>query len=321
MVAQAPLVVGIDVSKRKLDWCIRGQERGCAANTPPACTALAETLRQRGVCMAVVEASGGYEATVVSAFRAAGVVAWVVDPKRVRDFAKSAGRRAKNDAIDADVIAWFAETFGKGQSAPTPDVPREELAALVAERQGFVALSIQLKNRDEHPGSAAVARERRAIVKQIARAVARLEAAITRKIAHTPHLAEAARVLTSVPGIGDLTAAALIAWLPELGRIDRRKLSALVGVAPYDNDSGNQKGARHIAGGRFNLRTALYMPTVGAATQHNPVLRDYYAHLLATGKVEKVALVACMRKLLGILNTMMARHETWSPRQSAPAVA
>jgi transposase len=314
--AQVDGVVGVDVSKRKLDWWCRQAGHGVTENSPEGCAALAGQLRERQVKVAVLEASGGYEAPIVSALRKAGLAVRVVDPKRIRRFAQAAGRRAKTDPIDAEMIARFGEIFPDDVTV-APDADRDELAALVAERQDFIVLSIGLANRDEHVGSAIGARERQAVRKQIARALARFDAAIAAKIAKTPHLAEEARILSSVPGLGVQAVAALIAWLPELGRIESRQLTALVGVAPYADDSGGRQGVRHIAGGRRNLRNVLYMATLGAATQHNPVLKDFYRRLRAKGKPGKVALVACMRKLLTILNVMMARRETWSPASAA----
>jgi len=310
--AQSSMTVGIDVSKRKLDWWARSAGGGTTENTPQGCAALAAELGGCGVQIAVLEASGGYEAAVASALREAGLTVRIVDPKRIRRFAEAAGRRAKTDPIDAEMIARFGEIF-PDEVTVTPDPDRDELAALVGERQDFIAIQVQLANRGEHKGSAIGEKQRQTVMKQIERAIARLDDAIAAKIATTPHLAEEARLLSSVPGLGRQTVAVLIAWLPELGRIASPQLAALVGVAPYADDSGDRKGVRHIAGGRCELRNALYMATLGAATQHNPVLKAFYLRLRAKGKPAKVALVACMRKLLVILNTMMKRRETWNP--------
>jgi transposase len=309
---QSAMVVGIDVSKRKLDWWGGQVGGGTAENTSDGCGALARALYDRGVGVAVLEASGGYEAAIASALRQAGLMVRVVDPKRVRRFAEAAGRHAKTDPIDARMIARFGEVFPETGTV-VPDPERDALAALVAERQDFVALSVQLANRDEHHATAVGRRQRQAVLKRIVRAIASLDQAIAGTIARTPHLAEEARLLASVPGLGTQTVAALIAWLPELGRIDSRQIAALVGVAPYSDDSGERTGVRHIAGGRRALRNLLYMATLGAATQHNPVLKAFYQRLRAKGKSGKVALIACLRKLLAILNIMMARRETWNP--------
>jgi transposase len=310
---QIATVVGIDVSKAKLDWCIRGVARATSENSPAGCAALAAELKRHGVGRAVMEASGGYERTIAAALRKRGIDVLIVDPKRVRDFAKAAGRRAKNDAIDADTIAWFGATFAADSVGErSPD--REKLAVLVGERLGFVTMRQQCLNRGEHKRSSLCERLRKQVVESIDRAVAKLDEAIAAEIAASPQLAEDAQLLTSTPGIGVQTAAGVLAWLPELGRINRHGVAALVGVAPYDDDSGERRGVRYIKGGRRDLRNLLYMAVLGAATQHNPVLKDYYRSLRARGKLAKVALVACMRKLLTILNVMLARRQAWNPR-------
>ena len=318
---QANGVVGIDVSKLKLDWFVSGLGRGTLENTAASCEALAGELWEQGVRTALLEATGGYEGTVVTALRRRGIEARVADPARINAFARAARRRAKTDRNDAETIARFGETFAETANA-APDPEREQLAKLVAERQDFVGMLTQLINRDEHDGSALGTRERAALVKHFRRSIARIEKAIVGKIAKAPHLAEKAELLASVPGIGPHTVAALLAWLPELGQADSRKLAALVGVAPFADDSGKHNGARHIAGGRRELRKMLYMAAFAAAVHHNPRLKAFRDRLLAKGKPQKVALVACTRKLLHILNTMMQRGETWRATPAAePVVA
>jgi transposase len=234
----------------------------------------------------------------------------VVDPKRVRCFAQAAGRRAKNDRIDARMIAQFAVTFGG--PAPAYDPAREVLAALLSARQDLIETHIQLTNQARHLQG----RVRQALlrpIKPIKREVAKLERDIAATIAGNPEFAALAGLLNSVPGVGPTLTAALIAWLPEIGRLDRGKIAALVGVAPFDDESGEVRGSRHICGGRKQLRGVLYMAVLGAATHHNPVLKGFYVRLTKAGKAAKVALVACMRKLLHILNTMVARQQAWNP--------
>jgi transposase len=308
-------VVGIDVSKGKLDWCIRGVASGVAANTPQDHAALAAELAGRGVAVAVMEASGGYERAAAQALRAAGLAVSVVDPKRVRDFAKAAGRRAKNDPIDTDTIAWFGEIFAKGDSAP--DADREELAALVAARKYYVDLRVAGLNRREHERSPLDAKLREHLLTNLERYIVKFDKAIAAKIAKTEQWAEPAKIIESVPGVGLQATAAILAWLPELGRIGIIQIAALVGVAPYDDKSGKHDGARHIAGGRRDLRGILYMAAVAAATKHNPVLKAYYRRLRAKGKSAKVAFIACLHKLLLILNVMLARGQRWKPTPQA----
>lgn len=314
---QVASFVGIDVAKGKLDWCIRGMAHGTAPNTAAGCAKLAGELKRWNIKIAVMEASGGYEQTIALALRGNGLLARIVDPKRIRDFARAAGRRAKNDPIDADTIAWFAETFNLEPGSP-PDRDREQLAALVGERQDLVEMRTQCLNRAEHKCPALCQQLRKDVLKHINRAIAKIEAAIATLIAQNQALDERARLLASVPCLGPQSVAALIAWLPELGQISNLQIAALLGVAPYADDSGQQVGVRHIAGGRRQLRNILYMAVVGGATQHNPVLKTYYKRLLARGKLSKVALVACLRKLIVILNVMVARQEYWNPPTQIP---
>jgi len=314
--AQNASLVGIDVSKAKLDWCIRGVACGTAANSVRECTALAKELVGGGIRLAVLEASGGYERTMVAALRKLNVGVMVISPKRVRDFAKAAGRRAKNDPIDADTIAWFGEIFVR-EGGALPDPVREQLPALVAERQDFIGLRTECLNRNEHKAPALCQRLRKATLKILERAIAELDAAIAALIGKTPHLAACGRLLASVPCLGRQAVAALLAWLPELGEISDARIAALVGVAPFDDDSGTHKGVRRIAGGRRQLRNILYMAVLGGATQYNATLKTFYQRLLAKGKLKKVALIACLRKLLTIINVMVARGESWDPPSCA----
>jgi transposase len=313
--SQITSVVGIDVAKETLQWCIRGVATGTAPNTPAGCAELCRELKRHAVTRAVIEASGGYESTIASALQKARIAVHIVDPKRIRNFAKAAGRRAKNDPIDADTIAWFGEIFDREPgSAPDPD--RQQFAALVSERQALMDIRVQCQNRAEHKRPALCQRLRKDLLVNISRAIAKLDAAIAALIAQNPQWAARARLLRSVPGLGPQSVAALIAWLPELGHIGGAEIAALVGVAPYDRDSGQHHGLRTTAGGRRQLRNILYMAVLGAATQHNPILKAFYERLLAKGKLKKVALVACLHKLVLILNVMIARQQPWNPLAS-----
>lgn len=228
---QIATLVGIDVSKNKLDWCIRGAAGATAVNTAAGCAALAKELERRGVRLAVMEASGGYERPMAAALRQQSIGVLIVSPKRVRDFAKAAGRRAKNDPIDADTIAWFGEVFIR-EGGTQPDPAREQLVALVAERQDVVAMRVQCLNREEHQSPALCRKLRKDMIRFLDQAIAKLDAAIADLIAQSPPLAERAALLTSVPCLGRHTVAALLAWLPELGEIPNAQVAALVGVAP-----------------------------------------------------------------------------------------
>jgi transposase len=311
--AQKTRIVGLDVAKNKVDACIRSAGvRLMTPSTPEGQAELVAWLRAHRVRRAVMEASGGYERSWAEALRAAGFEVLIVDPRQVRCFAKAAGRLAKNDPIDAETIAWFAETFSDREAQPA-DPARQEIDRLVQARTALKDLEERITQQGEHCPPDIVAKALGAIAKAMRAELRKLEAAIAAKIKANAVFARRAEIIDSVPGLGDQAIAGLIAWAPELGRITNQAAAALIGAAPYDDDSGERKGARHIKGGRRKLRNLLYMPVMGAATQHNPVLKAYYQRLRARGKEAKVALIACMRKLIVILNTMLARDQTWSP--------
>jgi transposase len=317
MMAQTDLVVvGIDVAKDKVDACIRSLSlKGTWPSTVQDRRKLIAWLRKHEVGKAVMEASGGYERDWAKALREADIEVRIVDPKRVRSFARSAGRLAKNDAIDAEMIAWFAETFGEAPGQAY-DAAREKLSQIMNARQGLLELQTNLQNRGEHAGPEPVQKMQARLLKQLALEIDKLEAAIAVLIKATPHLAERAEIIESVPGVGRITSAGLIAAMPELGQVSNKVAAALLGTAPYDDDSGRRRGERHIKGGRRKVRNLFYMACLGAATRHNPVLKAFYRRLIAKGKEPKVALVACMRKLIVILNTMIARRQKWDPSLS-----
>ena len=314
MMAQDDLVVvGIDVAKCKVDACIRALSlRQTCPSTIQGQRKLVAWLHRHDVDKAVMEASGGYERDWARALRNAGIEVRIVDPKRVRSFAHSAGRLAKNDAIDAEMIAWFAETFSEAPSQ-MHDAAHEELLALVKARTGLVELKIRLQTQNEHaaPGLAQKAHAR--VLKSLTAEIAKLKSAISAKIKATPDFAGRAEIIESVPGLAKTSSANIIAGIPELGQVSNEIAAALLGVAPYDDDSGQRRGERHIRGGRRWVRNAIYMPCLGAATQNNPVLKAFYDRLIARGKEPKVAIVACMRKLIVILNTMITRRQKWDP--------
>jgi transposase len=311
------VVAGIDVAKDKVDVCIRSPSlRRTFASTSEGQRELASWLRRRKVGKAVMEASGGYEREWAKTLRDAKIEVQIVDPKRVRNFARSAGRLAKNDTIDAEMIAWFAETFSEAPHL-THDADREKLVQMVNARQGLLEMQTELQNRGEHSVPEVVKRMQARLLKKIAVELATIEVAIAALVKATPRFVELAELIESVPGLAGTTSAGLIARMPELGQASDKAVAALVGAAPYDDDSGKRRGERHIKGGRRRIRNLLYMACLGAATRHNPVLKAFYQRLLAKGKKKKVALVACMRKLIVILNTMIARREKWDPSRYA----
>lgn len=311
------IVVGIDVAKDKVDACIRAFKlRQSWPSTAQGQRKLVTWLRKHQVNKAVMEASGGYERAWAQVLRKADIEVRIVDPKRVRNFALSAGRLAKNDAIDAEMIAWFAETFSDAPSQKH-DAAHEELQALVKARLDLIDARMRLANQSEHAASGLVQTAHARILKSLASELAKLEAAISAKIKSMPDFAERAEIVESVPGLAATSAANLVAGMPELGQVSDQIAAALIGAAPYDDDSGKRRGERHIKGGRRWVRNAIYMPCVGAATQNNPVLKAYYLRLIAKGKEPKVAIIACMRKLIVILNTMIARRQKWDPSRYA----
>ena len=318
MMAQKDLiVVGIDVAKDKVDACIRSQSpTRTFPSTSEGRRQLTSWLRSCKVGKAVMEASGGYERDWAYALRKAGIEVWIVDPKRVRSFARSAGRLAKNDRIDAEMIAWFAETFGEAPHQ-THDAEREKLVQMVNARHGLIEMQTELQNRGEHSVPDVVKRMQSRLLKKSAAELATIEVAIAALVKATPRFAELAELIESVPGLAGTTSAGLIAKMPELGQASDKAVAALLGAAPYDDDSGKRRGERHIKNGRRRIRNLFYMACLGAATQHNPVLKAFYQRLLAKGKKKKVALVACMRKLIVILNVMIARREKWDPSRYA----
>jgi transposase len=318
MMAQNDVVVaGIDVAKDKVDVCIRSPSlKRTFANTDEGRRELASWLRRNKVGKAVMEASGGYEREWAKALRVGKIEVRIVDPKRVRSFAQSAGRLAKNDAIDAEMIAWFAETFTEARGQ-VYDAAREQLHQMVHARQALKDMQSKLTNLGEHAGPAVVQQIQARISETIAVELVKIEAEITALIQATPHFAELAEIIESVPGIGRITSAALIAAMPELGQANNKIVAALLGVAPYDDDSGRRRGERHIKGGRRRTRNMFYMATLAAATRHNPVLKVFYDRLVAKGKLKKVALTACMRKLICILNVMIERRQKWDASRYA----
>jgi len=316
MAQDVPVVVGIDVAKDKVDACIRAFGLQQTWSTAQGQRKLVAWLRKHRLNRAVMEASGGYERIWSRALREAGIEVRIVDPKRVRSFALSAGRLAKNDTIDAEMIAWFAETFSDAPSQ-TYDAAREELQALVKARLDLIDSRIRLVGQSEHAAPGLAQKTHARILKSLASEIAKLEAAIRAKIKSTPDFAERVEIIESVPGFAETSAANLVAGMPELGEVSNQIAAALIGVAPYDDDSGKRRGERHIKGGRRWVRNAIYMPCVGAATLNNPVLKAYYRRLLSKGKEPKVAIIACMRKLIVILNTMIARRQKWDPSRYA----
>jgi transposase len=307
---------GIDTSKAKLDIAVHDRpERWQVANAPAGWRALAANLARTGVTRVGIEATGGYERGVVEHLRAAGLTVLVLQPIQVKAFGRVHLRRAKNDALDAVLIAACAATMNEPRIAP--DQRLTELADLLTFIEQIEEDIARLKIRLEHIGEP---RLRRMVVTDIARLKARRLAMlrfIAKQLRAHHDLAARLELVLSVPGIGERTALALIIRMPELGYISREEASALAGLAPFDDDSGKHKGQRHISGGRGRLRRSLYAAALPAAFRWNKALISLYGRLIARGKAHNAALIACARKLLIYANTVVARGTPWV--DSAPA--
>jgi len=302
--------VGIDVSKDRLDVHVRPSGRAFAvARDDKGLALLIGDLRDLAPDLIVLEATGGFEITVAAALAAAGLPLAVVNPRQIRDFARATGRLAKTDALDAEVIALFAERI-RPEPRPIADADSQALGELVARRRQVVEMIGMESNRLRQARTPRVQRTISATLKTLQAQLAELDHEINDTVRGSPVWRGTDDLLTSVPGVGDVTARTLIAGLPELGQLDRRRIAALVGLAPVNRDSGQMRGRRAIAGGRTVVRNVLYMATL-SAVRWNPVIKQHYESLVERGRPKKVALVACMRRLLGILNAIIRTKTSW----------
>jgi transposase len=304
--------VGIDVSKDRLDVHVLPEAIAFAvARDGKGVAEWIERLRPLGPRVVAVEATGGFETVVAAALAGAGLPLVVVNPAQVRHYAQAIGKRAKTDPIDAALIARFAHDT-KPEVRPLPDEATQLLADLVARRRQIIEMIVAEKNR-----------ERRTAVKRIKKSIARLIAALEKELAEidaeidtgvrgSPAWREKEDLLASVPGVGSVTARALIAELPELGSLDNKRIASLAGLAPYTRQSGQWKGKSMIGGGRKSVRSALFLAAL-VASRHNPVLKDFRDRLVATGKPKMVAVIAVARKLLTILNAILREKKPWQP--------
>lgn len=308
IMATADVVVGIDVAKEQLEVMVLGAAWTSTqfANDVDGHSALATALAPLGVQLVVLEASGGYEAAVACALQAAGLSVAVINARQARDFAKCLGRLAKTDRIDARTLADLAALLRQQPDAaryirPLPQAEQQDLAALVTRRRQLVAM-LQSERLRLPMARPQVRPSIEIMIKAIRAQLDDVEAQMQQQVQF--HHAKANQLLRSLKGVGPVASATLIAGLPELGTLTRRQIGALVGVVPYAHDSGTMHGRRRIAGGRAELRHLVYMVTL-VAVRHNPVLKAFYQRLVAAGKKKKVALVACMRKTITILNAMV----------------
>lgn len=303
------IFVGIDVSKDRLDVAVRpGEEQWSVAHEDDGLAELLSRLQTLPLQLVVVEATGGYEARLVAALATAGLPVALVNPRQVRDFARASGRLAKTDALDALVLAQFAETM-RPPVRPLPDDQTQCLAALMNRRRQLIEMHTAESNRLAS-ASTVVQREIRAHLTWLKKRLRAVDRELDDAIQSSALWRQRDAVLQSAPGVGPTLARTLLADLPELGQLDRRQIAALVGVAPFNRDSGAWRGRRCIWGGRSHVRHVLYMASL-AATRFNPVIKTFYQRLIAAGKKFKVALVACMRKLLTILNAMVKHGTLW----------
>lgn len=310
--AQIIPTIGIDVSKERLDIAVHpAGELFSVTNDGPGWRALTRRLKPIGARAIGLEASGGYERGVIGVLLKAGLPVRLVNAWKLRQFAKAAGLLAKNDRLDARAIAWFVATL-PGREV-RQDRAVEHLVELVNARRQVVDAILQVANQTEHLRDAGLRRMHTRRIAQLKADLAQLDHRIAQAIAATPALAERHKLLCSMPGVGPVLAATLLALLPELGSLRNRPIGALVGVVPYDFDSGKMKGVRSIFGGRAAVRRVLFM-AAQAAAMWNPTLKAFKQHLLAAGKKPKVAIVAVMRKLIITLNAMVRDNATWKPR-------
>jgi transposase len=305
--------VGIDVAKHSLDVCLASEDRlFTIPNNAAGFRQLLDELPATGSCLVVIEATGGYQHRVVGALVAAGHTVAVVNPRQVRDFARSLGILAKTDRLDARVIARFGQ-HAQPRPVEIGSEKQGELRELVTRRRQLIELRTAEQNRLETTTTKLVRKNVRHLIEELDKQIRQLEDAIGQLVESEPELSSKAALWESVPGVGPVTITSLLVDLPELGRLNRQQVAALVGVAPFNRDSGKFHGRRAIWGGRSAVRSVLYMAAL-TARRFNPLIRAFAQRLEAAGKPFKVVLTACMRKLLVILNTIVKNNLPWNPK-------
>ncbi len=306
--------VGIDVSKRKLNLAtFPSNEEWETSNDDEGIAEIVKKMKRKKVELVILEPTGGYERPLVLALHLAKVRLALINPRMARDFAKSLGRLAKTDRVDALILARYGEAT-KPEPRAMPDQASLELEALVLRRRQLVSIKAAEKCR-RHTTLDFLQPEIEEHVRLLEGQIKALEALIDERIKGNEQWSARRKLLQTVPGVGDVTSSTLVAELPELGFLDKKQIAALVGVAPMNCDSGKYRGKRRIWGGRASVRSALYMATL-VAMRCNPVIQKFYQSLMEKGKLFKVAMVACLHKMLGILNTMLAHNQPWCPQLS-----
>lgn len=317
------MFVGIDVAKAELVVSVLpSAQRFAVTNDEVGVRTLVERLRPVAPQLVVLEATGGYELLAVAALAAAALPVVVVNPRRVRDFAKATGQLAKTDRIDADILARFADVV-RPEVRLIPDAAAHELDALLTRRRPLLEMLQAERNRVGQvfgTGKKQVRKSLKAHITFLERELRTTDTELGEMVRQSPVWRERDELLRSVPGVGPVLSRTLLADLPELGRLSRRAIAKLVGVAPLSRDSGTMRGRRFVQGGRAAVRGVLYMAAL-VATRRNTVIREFYLRLVAAGKPKKLALVACMRKLLTILNTMVRTNTTWSVNAATAILA
>lgn len=304
------IFVGIDVAKDRLD--VHARPSGGAFYVPrdgEGIANLVDRLRALGPTLIVMEATGGFETVVAGALVGAQLPLAVVNPRQIRDFARAAGQLAKTDALDAEIIALFAERM-RPEARPLPDADARHLSEMVARRRQIIEMMTMERNRRRALTSKRMLKSVDRLLAALQKELTDIDADLDDTIRGTPAWRETEELLTSVPGVGDKLARTLIADLPELGHLSRRQVAALVGVAPINRDSGTMRGRRTTWAGRAKVRSVLYMAAL-TASQHNGALKTFYQRLLRAGKPKKLALTAVMRKLLTILNAIVRDQMPW----------
>ena len=302
---------GIDVSKDRLDVALLPSGEVCSfEHNEAGIEALMQKLGELHFESVIVEATGGFERTLVASLAAAAIPVIVVNPRQVRDFAKATGQLAKTDSIDATILALFGQRV-RPELRELPDEDTQTLEALLVRRRQIIEMLVAENNRVAL-ASPRIAKDLKTHIRFLEKRLDNVDTEIDAAIKNSPVWRTKDKLLRSVPGVGPVLSRTLLAELPELGRLSNNQISKLVGVAPLNRDSGRFRGTRRIWGGRASVRSVLYMAAF-SATRCNPVIRAYYERLVGAGKARKVALVACMRKLLITLNSMTRSGQSWAP--------